>query len=249
MARVNVEQKAFTDARFGRLGLMLVNKDYPEVTIDTAQCLGIGRMAKVWNECQERGSYTLGDHDLVVLLGHRDAAKILIESGLGERATRSSVRICGTEGRIEWLNKSRENGRLGAEHGKKGGRPKLTPDTPEKPQEGLSVKPPPAPAPALNQESFNEAWEVYPRKLGKTDAQRHYRSQVKTRADHAALLSAIANYRRECDLLAVEDRFIKHGSTFFNGDWRDYVDGVWKPPSPGKGKNPPTQGGMPGFTA
>jgi hypothetical protein len=148
MARVNVEQKALTDARFGRLGLLLVQHEYPEITIDTAQCLGVGRMVKLWNECQERNTYTLTDHDLVVLLAHRDAPSILISCGLGERFKRGVVRIKGTTDRIEWLAKARQNGQLGAEHGAKGGRPKVTPhETPEKPPEGLAEKPPPTPTP------------------------------------------------------------------------------------------------------
>lgn len=149
-----MEQKALTDSRFGRLGLMLVNEAYSEITMDTAQCLGIGRMVKLWNECQERHSYTLSDDDLVVLLGHRNAAQILIDSGLGEREKRGIVRIKGTTGRIEWLANARNNGPKGGEHGSKGGRPRKTPQgVSEEPQGGLGeegiTKPPPAPAPAL----------------------------------------------------------------------------------------------------
>ena len=152
MARVNVEQKALTDPRFGRLGLALVNTDYPEMTIDTAQCLGVGRMVKVWNACQEQYTYTLTDHDLVVLLGHRDAAKIIVESGLGERAGRGRVRIRGTDGRIEWLENRRV---IGRENGKKGGRPPKGTTNPDETDVGSRNNPlgsagetPPAPAPA-----------------------------------------------------------------------------------------------------
>lgn len=83
-------------------------------------------------------------------------------------------------------------------------------------------------------EGFEEAWRDYPRRIGKGDAQRHYRAQVKSRSDHQALLSAIRNYRREIELLGTEEQFVKHGSSFFNGRWRDYVDGVWKPPTKAK---------------
>lgn len=151
MARVNVEQKALTDSRFGSLGLMLLQTELGEaandVSIETAQCVGVGRMVRVWNACQERNTYTLSEIDLLILLGHQESGQFLIDCGLGQRMKGGGIRVCGTKGRIEWLAKSRENGGKGAEHGVKGGRPKLTPHgVIGKPPVGLAEKPPPAPA-------------------------------------------------------------------------------------------------------
>lgn len=79
--------------------------------------------------------------------------------------------------------------------------------------------------------AFDSLWRDYPRKRGRDKAEGHFRAQISTRSDLAAITSAIANYRREVEILAVEERFILHGSTFFNGRWKDYIDGVWKAPS------------------
>jgi hypothetical protein len=78
---------------------------------------------------------------------------------------------------------------------------------------------------------FDLVWSEYPRKRGREKALTHFNAQIKSRADFAALQSAIRNYRRETELLATEEQFVLHGSTFFNARWRDYVDGVWKQPA------------------
>lgn len=78
---------------------------------------------------------------------------------------------------------------------------------------------------------FETAWSRYPRKRGKADALRHFEAQIKTRLSLAALDSAITNYIEECRILETGDKYMKHGSTFFNGDWKDFVDGTWKPPA------------------
>lgn len=91
---------------------------------------------------------------------------------------------------------------------------------------------------------FLEAWALYPRKVGKHEAERHYRAQVKSVADHAALVGAITNYRTELRALERGDEHTLHGSTFFNNRWRDYVDGVWKEPKQKKNERK-----LPGFVA
>lgn len=85
---------------------------------------------------------------------------------------------------------------------------------------------------------FDALWRDYPRKRGKDKAQAHFRASVTSRADLAAVRTAVANYRREIDLLAVEERYVLHGSTFFNGRWKDYTDGVWVPPKTGSKGGP-----------
>jgi uncharacterized protein YdaU (DUF1376 family) len=92
------------------------------------------------------------------------------------------------------------------------------------------------------EEGFDLAWRQYPRKLGKDAARRHFDAQVKSRADLAALLGAIANYRREIAILQRDDAHVLHGSTFFNGRWRDYAPGVWVEPKPaGAPPRPPSR--------
>lgn len=78
---------------------------------------------------------------------------------------------------------------------------------------------------------FEAAWNEYPRKRGREKARGHFIAQVKTRADIAAMESAIRNYRREIEILQTEERFVMIGPTFFGGRWRDFVDGVWREPA------------------
>src|SRR5262245_30037125 len=137
MARVNVDQKALSDPRFGVLARLMGTGDR-----DTA----LGRMVRVWNECAERETQVLSHAVLEDIFGHPDAANWIVTAELGslnyrgvsKRTKSNYIRIKGTAGRIEWLAKRRQEGRLG---GRKGGRPPKTP-------RGLPPETPPAPAPA-----------------------------------------------------------------------------------------------------
>lgn len=141
MARVNVEQKAFTDGRFRTLGLSI------GVRMNVAQAAGIGLMTLVWNQCQERESYTLTEQEIDGVCGIRGVAAKIVAASLGEQVQPGEIRICGTEQRIEWLGNSKKNGALGGPHGVKGGRPRKTPlGVMEKPPVGFDEKPPLAPA-------------------------------------------------------------------------------------------------------
>lgn len=143
MARVNVEQKALTDGRFRTLGKLLGAKR------DHARALGLGMMAFVWNQCQERGRRTLTPDEIDDAASCDGLSEAIVASDLGEREG-DVIRIRGSEGRIEWLEARRSEGR-GATGG---GRPKKTPrglravaeaETPG----GLPGETPPAPALSL----------------------------------------------------------------------------------------------------
>lgn len=151
MARVNVEQKALTDARFAHLGRLVHRQTCAcSLTNLDAHRLGLGHMSAVWNECQERETKTLSANDLDVILGVTNASNFLIEVELGTAVKGGRIRIKGTKGRIEWLGKSRKHGAKGAEHGIKGGRPRKTPHgVIEKPPVGFPKKPPPSPSPSI----------------------------------------------------------------------------------------------------
>ena len=147
MARVNVDQKALTDPRFYRLGLELGAES------QHAQAVGLFAMIRVWNECIERGQYSLDGWILQAILGAQKAAEHICNSDLAKQCGDNRFRIKGTKGRTEYLKVLRSNGsqygHLGAKHGRKGGRPKKPPQEGlENPQNGLAENPPPAPAPA-----------------------------------------------------------------------------------------------------
>jgi hypothetical protein len=75
------------------------------------------------------------------------------------------------------------------------------------------------------EEVFEEVWSLYPRRLGKKEAFKHFRASVKSEEDAAKLRAAVLNYDEICRRDRIEERYIKHGSTFFN-NWRDYIPAV-----------------------
>jgi hypothetical protein len=77
------------------------------------------------------------------------------------------------------------------------------------------------PLPFDRDAEFAALWAAYPKPLGKKAAQRHFTESVKTVEDLAAIKRALENYRASA--AALELRYVKHGSTWFN-NWRDYID-------------------------
>ena len=73
-----------------------------------------------------------------------------------------------------------------------------------------------------DQDFFEQAWELYPIKKGKSDARKHFRASVKTQEDFELLKKAISNYKTEIIDKRTSKEFIKHGKTFFK-DWKDYL--------------------------
>ena len=85
------------------------------------------------------------------------------------------------------------------------------------------------------EEEFTAAWNLYPRKEGKSDSLRHFRKLKPT--ERLQIVDAIKNYVR---VIEVEQRAHRHtlvGSTFFYGRWRDYLD--YEPVAPVETSNRP----------
>lgn len=131
MARVSVDDRVFSDARFDILGALLGESRHAAV----------GRMLRVWHECLERTSYTLPARVVAVHLGSPEGPDRLVEAELAEWAGDGVLRIRGTEGRIEWLEHKRETARA---NGAKGGRPRSE-KTKEKPTSVIDGEPTPEP--------------------------------------------------------------------------------------------------------
>lgn len=70
---------------------------------------------------------------------------------------------------------------------------------------------------------FESAWDLYPNKMGKKKAMRHFNAQIKTQQDYENLLKAIDNYKIYIIKTGKQD-YMQNGSTFFNSNWEDYVD-------------------------
>lgn len=111
-ASVRIEQKVFTDPRFAILGKLM----------GVSRFDAIGRMASVYSHCTEIGAHSLSGSVIDVVADFDGFADLISrpDVNLAEIAG-NSLRIKGTEGRVEWLEACRENG-------KKGGRPKLKPN-------------------------------------------------------------------------------------------------------------------------
>lgn len=78
------------------------------------------------------------------------------------------------------------------------------------------------------EKSFNEAWSLYPNKVGRKEALRHFIASVKTDDDLKNIKIAIENYKQSD---RVKKGYIQNGSTFFN-DWQGWVTQTPKPVDP-----------------
>lgn len=75
------------------------------------------------------------------------------------------------------------------------------------------------------EEEFETIWKLYPRNQGKTKALEHYK-KARTRKDNPAtyeeVLNGVKSYNEYIKHEGTEQRFIKHGSTWFNQEcWCD----------------------------
>jgi hypothetical protein len=107
MAAVNIVSGAFADVRFTVLAAQCGLADHAHA---------LGKMSFIWKECTDRYTYVLPEMVINAILGPNGANAVVI-SGLGQVAE-GGIRICGTQGRIEWLNNCRTNGKKGG-RGKK----------------------------------------------------------------------------------------------------------------------------------
>jgi hypothetical protein len=108
VSSVRIESSAFGDDRFEMLARKagLADADHAR-----------GKMARLWRQCTIEQRHILTVEEIALVLGDSGADALII-ARLGVRDD-GGIRICGTRGRIEWLEKLKENG-------KKGGRPKKT---------------------------------------------------------------------------------------------------------------------------
>lgn len=72
------------------------------------------------------------------------------------------------------------------------------------------------------QSEFEELWKLYPRKKGKSAISKKAMKELQ-KAGFETVKRAIENYKEEIRKNRTEERYILHGSTFFNGRWRDYI--------------------------
>lgn len=69
---------------------------------------------------------------------------------------------------------------------------------------------------------FEVLWSRYPRKLGKDEALRWFKAQVRTEKDYADINQALTNFLAS-KVCAGDPQYIPHGATWFNKRWRDWI--------------------------
>ena len=90
-------------------------------------------------------------------------------------------------------------------------------------------------------EGFEETWKTYPRKKEKAAAYKAYKARLKDFSE-AQLKEAAEKYAEECRILKTEERYIKHGSTFFGPSmpFTDYLADDYKLPEPMEAEKRPS---------
>lgn len=69
---------------------------------------------------------------------------------------------------------------------------------------------------------FEELWKLYPRKIGKPKALKAYKKARKAGTSYETIEAGIKAYNKQIERLKTENKFIKHGSTWFmNECWND----------------------------
>ena len=70
---------------------------------------------------------------------------------------------------------------------------------------------------------FLALWDLYPKKAGKSSVSKKAKIELH-KAGFDAVSSAIEKYKAEIQLENRDIRYVKNGSTFFNGAWKDYLE-------------------------
>lgn len=80
--------------------------------------------------------------------------------------------------------------------------------------------------------NFEILWELYPRKIGKKKALTAYEKAVKKGVAFETIKQGIENYSKHIKANKIDTAFVKHGSTWFNGEcWNDeYITGNQEQP-------------------
>ena len=201
MSSVRVEADAFTDSRYAILaqGCGLADADHAR-----------SKMERLWWQCTQERRYVLPADDVIHVLG-TNAISAIVRARLGE-VVPDGIRICGTKGRIEWLEKLRKNG-------KKGGRPKKTKQKPSGYDESNPPAPAPAPAPAhSDSENTQAGGEVdllgSPLRVAKPRPSRRAPIEFTPGADHIAFAS-----EHRLDLAMQLAKFLDHEFSKPRSDW------------------------------
>jgi hypothetical protein len=72
-------------------------------------------------------------------------------------------------------------------------------------------------------DKFEKIWNLYPKRVGKKEALRHFAATVKTDQDYTDIQKALENYKKTKNVIEGKLEYIQNGSRWFN-NWRDWLD-------------------------
>ncbi|WP_298490954.1 helix-turn-helix domain-containing protein [uncultured Lactobacillus sp.] len=90
------------------------------------------------------------------------------------------------------------------------------------------------------EEDFNKLWKLYPRKEGKKKAYEAYKRAIKRGVTNKEIQTGIVNYLTQIKIQGTDKKYIKQGSTWFNGNCWDDEYSVGGSSSPVNPKNVPS---------
>ncbi len=70
---------------------------------------------------------------------------------------------------------------------------------------------------------FEKIWNLYPKRVGKKEALRHFAATVKTDQDYTDIQKALENYKKTKNVIEGKLEYIQNGSRWLN-NWRDWLD-------------------------
>ena len=70
---------------------------------------------------------------------------------------------------------------------------------------------------------FLALWDLYPKKAGKSSVSKKAKAELH-KAGFDVVSVAIENYKAEIQRENRDMQYVKNGSTFFNGAWKDYIE-------------------------
>ena len=77
---------------------------------------------------------------------------------------------------------------------------------------------------------FEKIWKSYPRKVNKSEGRERFNRLIKSINDFDQLIIAVENYASHCKKLNLEEKHVRHFSTFLGKEkaenWRDWIEGV-----------------------
>ena len=91
---------------------------------------------------------------------------------------------------------------------------------------------------------FLALWDLYPKRVGKSSVSKKAKSAL-YKAGFDAVADAIENYKAQIKRENRDMQYVKNGSTFFNGAWRDYVSSEQEPTQPPKKEVELNEAGFP----